>query len=216
MFAVFPAPYVASSGGVTSLAFHDDAYSSSGQITVPGTVQAGDLIILSDFAALLTDETPALVTPSGFTNWINFAGLYTRIAVSYKIATGSETTLTGMSADFVIDKILAVFRGDAPISSITASTPTTEVTNGNPASQNIVATNGTLPLIAFGLFANGDTSTVSPRTFSPTETAELNGGAGTYHYLKYLLQNASLADVSVDMDDEGLYNMLAGGYLWAA
>jgi hypothetical protein len=214
MFAVFPAPYVAAGGSVTSLAFHDDAYSSTDQITVPGTVQAGDLIILSDFSSDKVGA-PSLVTPSGFTNWINVAGDFTRVAVSYKIATGSETTLTGMSEGFIDDKILAVFRPDVAITTITASTPTTQITDGNPSAQNIVATNGTLPLIAFGFYAN-NSGTINPRTMSPAATAELNGGAINYHYLKYQLQNASLVDVSIDMDDEGFGNTLAGGYLWAA
>jgi hypothetical protein len=219
MFAVFPAPYVAAAGGgPTSLAFQDDAYSSGQTIDITGLTQAGDLIILSDFA-FSTNGPPTLVTPADFTNWINIAGSFLRLAASYKIAAGDETTLTGMigTGSHVEDKILAIFRPDNPISSITASTPTSEVTSGNPSAQNINADgDGTLPLIAFGLYANGALSAVDPRTMSPAATAELNGGVVNYHYLKYQIQNAALADVSIDEDDEGNDNMLAGGFLWAA
>lgn len=212
MFAVFPAPYVAGAAGVTSLAFHDDAYSDTDQITVPGTVQAGDLIVLSDLAS--DGEGAVLVTPSGFTNWINLTGVdgFARLAVSYKIATGSETTLTTMDGNDYLDKILAVFRPDVPITTVTASTPTSQSTAGNPSAQNIVATSGNLPLIAFGFYAGFNA--INPRTMSPAATAELSNS--TLHFLKYQLQNSSLADVTIDMDDEGSSNNLAGGYLWAA
>jgi hypothetical protein len=211
MFAVFPAPYVAAGGAaVTSLAFHDDAYSTVADITVPAGVQAGDLMVLSDFA--IDSGGPTLVTPTDFTNWININLNQGRLAVSYKIATGSETTLTGMDGDLGDDKILAVFRPDAAISTITASTPTGLATTGNPILQSITATAGTLPLIAFGFYTSF--SAIDPRTFSPAATAELN--SSTIHYFKYQLQNASLADASIDMDDEGSFNALAGGYLWAA
>lgn len=213
MFVTFPAPYVASSGGVTSLAFHDDAYSSTDQITVPAGLQAGDLMLFSDWA-FAGAGSPSLVTPSGFTSWLNLASGTFRFAVSYKIAVGSETTLTGMNS-VIDDKILAVYRPDVAITTITPSTPTSEITNGNPSSQNIAATGGTLPLIAFGFYVSGNGFDVDPRTMSPTATGELNGGVG-YHWVKYLLQNASLTDVSIDMDDEGTLNTLAGGYLWAA
>jgi hypothetical protein len=204
----------AAAAGTTSLAFHDDAYSITNTIDVPAGLEAGDLIVLSD---VVSDNSaaPAASAPSGFTIWIDLIDVSGtgRTVVSYKIATGSETTLTGMSADDFMDKILAVFRPDVPITSITASTPTTEATGGNPSAQNIVATGGTLPLIAFGIYSALG-SAVSPRTMTPAATGELN--STTRHYVKYQLQNASLADVSVDMDDEGKSNSLAVGYLWAA
>jgi hypothetical protein len=216
MFAVFPAPYVAAAAGVTSLAFHDDAYSATHEITVP-TLQAGDMMVVSDYAFNASGR-PALVTPSGFTNWVDLEDVsgFGRLAVSYKIAVGDETTLTCMNGTFFDTKILAIFRPDVPISTIMASTATSEATNGNPSAQNIVATSGTLPLVAIGVYLNGGLSSVDPRTMSPAATAELNSGATTAHYMKYQLQNVSLADVSIDMDDEGGDNMLAGGYLWAA
>lgn len=208
---MFPAIFAAAGGGgTTSLAFHDSATSTAATISVPAGLQAGDLMVLSDFA-LNSGSVPALVVPSGFTNWINSTTSTLRVAQSYKIAVGDETTLTGMDGNLIDNKILAVFRGDVAISTITASIPTSEATSGDPATQNIVATAGTLPLIAFGFYVG--TAGVDPRTFTPSATAELNNG--TSHFLKYLLQNASLTDVSINMDDEGV-NVLAGGYLWAA
>jgi hypothetical protein len=213
MFAVFPAPYVAAGGGggTTSLAFHDSSTSAVATISVPAGLEAGDLMVLSDFAFNTTN--PTLVTPSGFTNWINAGdGANARLGVSYKIAIGDETTLTGMDGNLADNKILAVYRPDVAISTITASTPTSQVTAGDPSSQAITATAGTLPLIAFGFYVSN--GAVDPRTFSPAATGSINNG--TAHYLLYQLQNAALADVSIDMDDEGSTNILAGGYLWAA
>jgi hypothetical protein len=209
----------AAAAPVTSLAFHDDAYSITSSATMPAGSIAGDLIIFADSATNSASSAPTLVTPTDFTPWINLTQGLARYAVSYKIADGTETTITGMDGNENDDKILAVFRPDAPITTITASTPGGQVTTGNPSAQNINADgDGTLPLIAFGFYYSGAYNVINPRTMSPAATGELfNAGNGTdWHYVKYQLQNAALADVSVDMDDEGTNNILASGFLWAA
>lgn len=207
-------PYVfAGAGGVTSLSFYDVTYSIGATISPAAGYAAGDLLVLSQLA-YSKGSSPSLVTPTDFTSWINITGSAVRVAVSYKIATGSEGTLTGMDGANSDSKILAVFRGDIAITSITASTPTTQVTSGNPSSQSIVATAGSLPLVALGIYANGGLATVNPRTMSPAKDGEFSNFAA--HYMAYQLQNASLTDVSIDMDDEGSDNMLAGGWLAAA
>lgn len=215
MFPFIPAQSAAAA--VTALAFHDDAYSTTNEITVPAGLQAGDMMVLYDlgFDGDTSGGPSTLETPLGFTNWINDASAFTRIAVSYGIATGSETTLIGMDGDFVM-KILAVFRPDAPITTITASAPTVEVTNGDPGAQSITATAGTLPLVALGFYGRGVSGGLNTPTFSPSEDAILTGTGVLSQQLRYLLQNASLSDVTINLGDAGSANMLAGGYLWAS
>lgn len=214
---MFPFPFVppVASSAPTSMAFHDVAYSDNDTVTVP-TPQAGDVMVLAQYSS--GASLPTLVTPGGFTGWINISAATTRVAVSYGIATGSETSVVGMDGSDFDDKILAVFRPDVPVSVITASTPVTQTTTGNPTAQNINADGaGTLPLIAFGFYATTTFSGVDPRTMSPAATGELNNSGSALplvHWMKYQLQNAALADVSVDMDDEGSNNLLASGFLW--
>ncbi len=216
---MFPAVFAAAGGAaVTSLAFYDVAYSITASATMPAGSASGDMILFSDFATNASGA-PTLVTPTDFTPWSNLTIGNARHAVSYKISDGTETTITGMNGNESDDKILVVFRPNVPITTITASIPTGQVTTGNPAAQNINADGeGTLPLIAFGFYASGVYNDINTRTMTPAATGELvNSGDGiTWHYVKYQLQNAALADVSIDMNDEGGGNILAGGFLWAA
>ena len=206
----FFSPVVAS--GLTTLSLQDNATSTSTTITGPSSIQTGDLILLLDRS--YGAAAPSTVVPSGFTSIVNTAGSNLRQIVSRKIADGSEAsaTITGMAAGFFGDvaKELYVFRGDAAISSVTASTPNNQATTGNPSSQSVTASGGTPPLIVFGAYGVG-TGTVDPRTFSPAKDGEINGAATSY--LAYKIYNSSPADVSIDMDDEGDENCLQSFYL---
>jgi hypothetical protein len=206
-------------GALSSLSFVDSATSTGASVTGPAGILPGDLLVLFDRAVAAGSGTPpTTVLPSGFTSISNSPGSNAapnsvRSILSYKIADGSEASasLTGMNGSSN-GKMLAVFRGDAPVSSVSPSTPNAETTDGNPASQNVAASGGVAPLIVVGAYGCG-TAAVDPRTFSPAKDAEItSSGTGT-RYLAYKIYNSSPADVTVDMDDEGDLNSLQSCFI---
>lgn len=205
-------PTLALGSGVTTLSKVADATSTAETITVPASVQAGDLIVLKD-SAVAGVSAPSTVVPSGFTSIVNTSvdtTISIRQIVSYKIADGTEgsSSLTGMNGGSFNNKELIVFRGDVPITTVTPSTPNEEATTGDPASQNAAASGGTAPLIV--LAGYGSNGSVTTRSFSPAEDAEIT--AGLKSYTKYKIYNSGPSDTTVDMGDYGT-NALQSFYL---
>lgn len=202
----------AAAGGVTTLSqpSGETATSTAQTITGPSGIQAGDLLVLLDRATNVIG-TPATVVPSGFTSIVNTTSANVRQIASYKIADGTEASasLTGMNGDVINAKALYVFRGNVAISAVNVSTPNSEATDGNPASQSVTASGGTPPLIVLGCY--GSSGAVDPRTFSTTKDGEIN--PSTALYLAYKIYNVSPADTSIDMDDEGVNNILQSFYI---
>ena len=199
--------------GALTLSFLASATSTGSAITVPATVQAGDLMIYFDFATQL--GTPTTVTPSGFTLiGSSLAGTVSRSNLSYKIANGTEasTNITGMNGATTNNKIMLVFRGSSPIASATPASVAAQYTTGDPTAQVVTSSGGTPPLVVVGQWAL-ESGAIDPRTFSPTEDGEV--GNGTVHYAKYLIQNTAPVDVTVDTDDNG-NNHLRSCYLQCA
>lgn len=206
---------VLGAGGVTSLTqpAGETATSAAATITGPAGIQAGDLLVLLDRA--VAGSLPTKVIPTDFVE-IDDAnnGSSARQVVSYKIADGSEASasLTGMDGS-VDRKALYVFRGDKAITAVNVSTPNSEQTSGNPASQSVLASAGAAPLIVFGCYGVSSGS-VDPRTFTPTKDGEIN--EGTNFYLAYRIDNSAGQDTTVDMDDEGDVNILQSFYIECA
>lgn len=177
-------------------------------ISVPSGVQAGDLIILADYAN--DNSVPTKVIPPGFTEIASpNDGSSTRFTVSYKIADGTETSITGQDgSEFV--KRLAILRGDKPIASVSAGGVQTEgPTDSNPAGISITASSGAAPLLVVGFYGNVDT-TIDPRSFTPAADDE---AGSTNVWMKWRFDAASPQNTTVDMDDEGYANTLIACYL---
>lgn len=189
---------------VTSLAFHASATATgTGTLTVPATVQAGDILCLKEKGSAVN------AAPTDYTVLANTAG----IVISYKRATAADASATVPSGSSLVTatrRELLVFRGDVPANSITGHDPAADnQATGNPAAQVVNASGGTPPLIVLASY--NSTGTVDPRSFTPAKDAEVN--ADTTSYFAYKIYNSSPADVTVDMDDEGSANMLASGYI---
>jgi hypothetical protein len=198
---------------LTTLTKVADATSTASTITGPAGIQAGDLLVLWDWAGAA--GTPAETVPSGFSILAGASIANFRCILSYKIATGAEASaaLTGM-AGLAVNKALIVVRGNRAISSVTAGSAAAELTDGSPSSQSVTASGGTPPLVVVGGYATGSGATVSPRTFSTTKDGEVNPNNSLW--LAWKIYNSSPADTSIDMDDEGSANGLASGYLACA
>lgn len=192
------------------LSFVDSATSTASTIDITGLAQSGDLIVFFDRAAD-TGGAPAQNDPSGFTSIYSASSTSPghRLSASYKISDGTETVLTGMNGNLGPQKIVLIFRGTSTISVATPSDVAAESTNGNPTGQTCNASGGTEPLIVCAFYCSG--GSVDPRTFTPTEDDEVN--VSTFSFAKYKIYNTSAADVSVDMDDEGVANGLGSFYI---
>jgi hypothetical protein len=138
--------------------------SNTDTITVMPGVEAGDLLIFADFVG---KNLPELVVPSGFTNIRSiFMGSWQRMAISYKIATGTEsgTVLTGM--DYISGqsvKLLVLFRGSRGSRGIQSVTIKSLVSAASETSgtinQTITTQSGAKrPIIFMAHYASSSTS----------------------------------------------------------
>lgn len=188
------------------------ATSLASTITFPSGIQAGDLIVLQDWARNISG-VPSTVTPTGFTIVNDSTTSTVRGILSYKKATGSESgSLTGMSGTFGRGKAMAVFRGDVAAATVTSADPDGEATSGNPAAQTVTSGSGTPPLVAIGGYSA--MAAITARTFSPAKDGEA-GTSDDRVYLAWKIYNSSPADVSVDMADF-FVNILQSCYIQMA
>lgn len=180
----------------------------------PGSLAAGDLCIVWNQATSSSSVTP--VTPSGFTQVGSVsagAGPYNVSRVSAKKLTGSETTVTGMSATGQRWAVL-VLRLSGGFSGFTANAVDSTSTNANPSAITIAASGATAPIVLFGYmtsWSSGSPGSISGKSISPNDMTEIANTA-LAHYLAYD-QGATPADHSYDMGDSGDQNTLLGGYL---
>lgn len=202
---------------VKNFTFVGSATGSGSSINI-GTVgvQAGDFCVIFNTTAGSTTE----VIPSGFTPLQSTSvGSSGRAVISAKKLTGSETTVSGLSAG-TPSWIVAVFRPDGAYSSFTGHNGGAEGTTGNPVSQSMNVSGVPTPIILLGqMYSNDGGSgyrTIDVRTTSPTMT-ELAGTTGQSpqgQYAHYTLYNAGStpANTTYDMDDEG-QNILQSVYV---
>lgn len=205
----------AGGGRLTSLALQGSAtLSTAASITAPSDINAGDLLILVDRA----DGAGASVVPSGFSSVTAFQSSVAeagyRLNVSFKVATGAEesTSIGGMDGSASDSKIMACFRGAAPISAAMAGGVLTQDSADNPAGLTILAGAATAPLLVVGVYSSHAPGTVDPRAFSTTKDAEV-GSADSTLYLAWKFYASSPANTTIDMDDEGDINILIGAYI---
>lgn len=203
---------------VTSLVQHDSSIDESGgAFTLPNDIQAGDLIVVYDFAQSSASPPPTTVVPSGFTSLINANdGNINRLILSAKIAEAGDAGAVRTGMDSLAEtKLVVTFRGDVPISQFSFASPNSQITTGNPTSQSVTAASGLVPLIVLAAYFV-DGGAVSPRTFSPAKDGEVNATTVGDHWLAWKIYNSSPADTTVDMDDEGTFNGLLSCYITCA
>lgn len=196
-----------------TISFFNSSESTAETITLPASIASGDVIILYDRSSGFSN--PGTTIPTGFTEISMLTdGGQNSSGMSYKIANGTEggTTITGLGGSGNdIRKIAIVFRSDTSISAVNVADIGEALQNSDPADQAVSAGSGSAPLaIVAGYGASG---TVDPRSFSPSEDAEIGITGETDFYLKYKIYNASPADVTVGMDDEGFQNGLFSFYI---
>lgn len=111
-----------------------------------------------------------------------------------------------------VRRAIALFKPNRPLDYCISSGFTSEATSGNPAAQVQASGASTVdPLIVFGSYAESTGAVVNPRTMSPAKDAEIDLSVSSWHFFAWRVINVggSFADTTIDMDDEGAYNMLA-------
>ena len=218
----FPVGLFAGAASLTLSQVLSATDASGAAFTLPNGIQAGDLIVVLDYA-VSPASIPTAVTPAGFTNDINVNdGVFCRMMLSHKIADGSEggTSVSGMDGGDGEGKLTYVFRGNRPIVSATVLDTAGQVTNGDPSAQVVNVSGVAASLIVIGGYACG-TAAVSPRNFDTVKDGEINvsptigGGSGDI-WLAYKVYNFSPADSTIDMGDEGSLNGLVSCYIACA
>lgn len=183
---------------IASLAFADVSSSS-----LSATPQAGDLLVYlagaTSVGIFVAD--PTNVVPSGFTQagtWSegigtnNYGG---RTTIAYKIADGTEGTLSGMGTWQILQ-----FRGSKALTTVSVVDSGGTWSTGNPAGDTISG-GTTKPAVHVGVFMHRNTG-------SPTITFSVSGYTpeatnGTYFRSRYVAMNADLPSCSVDSSDLG-------------
>lgn len=146
----------------------------------PSTLSQGDLLLVWNFSQNSTTTIPTAVFTSGFTTITNissagnpiFPQYGTRQTLSYKIATGSETQVDGMTCNQTNALALKVFRGNQPISQVVVHNLLSEVRIESGAINTITSGSSIVPSLVVSAYGNW--------TNQPRNTPALSTNIGTY------------------------------------
>jgi hypothetical protein len=209
---------------ITTMTYVANTVSEGTTITLPATINAGDLLVLIQCASDGDVGAPADVTPSG--GWADIPTSVSattgsgsiRLSGKYKIADGTEDSAvtTGMNGSLADGKVAWQFRGNLAIATLSLGAAVGDATANNPAQQTILASSGTPPVVGITGFCDATGSpAVSPRTTSITPDHEISttGGAAGVLWSHDYVQNSSPANYTFDMDDEGASQGIFGFYI---
>ena len=202
---------------ITSSITNAQVGTGAGTITAPSGIQAGDLLVLLNSHA--ATGTTTAVAPSGWTLAVSQAATNVSMAISYKIAAGTEsgTTVSGMNGGTAVKNlVMLVFRGSKAVSTVTVGSTHTQEVDTDPTAQVCAASGGVAPLIVLGAYSNAASGTdINPRTFTVGGVAAKDGeiNSNTDNYLAYKIFNSAPADCTIDMQDHGTQNFLQSCYL---
>ena len=191
------------SSKLTTVSLQAQNNGDDSSIEYPGGIASGDLAIIFNGG-----ETTGLVTPSGYTVLSDLDNGVIYGVVSAKVLTGSESTETGMApGGGWVKWSIAIFRGDAAITSFTSRSMNEFAGAGNPPSQTV--TSGSTPSYPIIIWGEGASNNV----WSGTETlANQLTTSSNQLYAKYELDDSGASNETWDKDDNG-HNFSASGYL---
>lgn len=199
-----PAPMMTQDASIT-LSFVDSATSTGETITIPAGAQEGDVAVLFDWSQQLYVAATELV-PTGFISidQDSVSDLIqpdTSVVASYRELGSGEggSSVTGMNHS-INRKVMLVFRPSAPISSITITGKTSELTNNDPAAQTSPA--GSSPLVKVAVSASNNSASFT------TEIPTMNKVSVSSMVAGYLIYNSSPQSQQVDRNDDAWGNWL--------
>lgn len=202
-----PAPMMTQDASIT-LSFVDSATSTGETITIPAGAQEGDVAVLFDWSQEIYWwlEPPTELVPTGFISIDqdsvnNLFQPETSVVASYRELGSGEggSSVTGMNHS-INRKVMLVFRPSAPISSITITGKTSELTNNDPAAQTSPA--GSSPLVKVAVAASDNSASFT------TEIPTMNKVSVSSMVAGYLIYNSSPQSQQVDRNDDAWGNWL--------
>lgn len=198
-----PAPMMTQDASIT-LSFVDSATSTGETITIPAGAQEGDVAVLFDWSQQIYVAATELV-PTGFISIdqdsVSGRFVETSVVASYRELGSGEggSSVTGMNHS-INRKVMLVFRPSAPISSITITGKTSELTNNDPAAQTSPA--GSSPLVKVAVSASNNSASFT------TEIPTMNKVSVSSMVAGYLIYNSSPQSQQVDRNDDAWGNWL--------
>lgn len=185
--------------------FHTSTAILNGNLVIPATVLAGDLLVGWEISA-----SGAVVLPTGFTEIVSGIIASAPAIAYYRIAQAGDEgdTIVGLAG--TMRKTLAVFRRNPIITSVTVHDVDFLGTSANPPAQTITAGGGTPPLIVLGFYGLvQSTTTVAGLLFSPTQDAFLGSVSNR---MAYRIYGSAPANTTIDQNDGGI-NFMASCYI---
>lgn len=182
-------------------------------IGASGSIAAGDICLIHNVGRTV-GSVPASVTPSGFTLLRSAGSLELRMNLSAKILSGSETTVTGISAGSWETWGVLVVRPSHPVSSwLDNDTGNNDISSSDPAGQTITVSTGTAPILAFAVFGNRGSPSLSTASMTSFASPTNVFGDSQAAYFKIFNPGDNLSNISVDMSDGGGANAMQSGWL---
>jgi hypothetical protein len=201
----------------TTVSLLTSVISTTDKITVPATVDEGDLLVLCGVSLNAASAAPGPETPAGFdaesVHNASTGAWFARGQITRKVCIGGEANveLTGMNGD-TDRKILLVFRADRKISRARRpNAAQSQFTGSAPTNQVVPSALAVVPAIILALYHTLSGS-IASRGMTPAKTAEVNNTTNTY--VAYKIYNAAdtPADVTVSTGDNG-NNHMASNFL---
>ncbi len=185
-------------------------------VLVPYNVQAGDLLVWSEYA-----RDPTGSVPTGFTELVSSdAPAGSKHKTAYKIATGAEagTVITGQTAAAGTPvAVLIVFRGSTPFASATTGTWNSQaLDDGDPAPQTVTPPGSGLVLVLGAAGCRGAVADIQFTTQTPAfdrVISHLSPSGGFAISVGYKIYTTGGSTHTIDVGDAGVRNSLHSGYL---
>ena len=175
--------------------------STGSQVGYPSGYAIGDVMVLFD----TSNQTASSPVPSGWTLISNVAGSAgsIRTIISYKIITSfSDPAPTGMVATSTTRKLMVGFRGNIPITGVTATVRGEQATSSAPSNQSLVGVAG--PMVAIAAYGK-TTSTTPTRGWSVGSPTEYSNVSTHGIFVKQLITNSGTpATTTISMTDAGV------------
>lgn len=201
----------------TSSSLFATSASSASTVTLPGSIQAGDIILLWQYAYNFS-SLPAEVVPAGYTTIINHPNGVQRNHLAYRIADGSEggTTITGMAGSTANYKWVQVIRPNTAANSLVGTDTYSTQIAGNPAAKTHTISgygSDSLVIVATHLWANAQAT--SANTSSTPASTYTHQNTTQQAFFRFYSSGVSgrATSVVVDMNDIGNGNTIQSAVL---
>lgn len=192
-------PVFCPGGGVTSLSFIGSVTGSGGAnvapvATLPAGSAAGDLCVILESCG-----TSASTTISGFTTLAADVSGARQSIFGWKLLTAADITagsITGNASTVGGNRsVIAVFRPDKPIKSVTVGSLNHVGATSLPSTQTVTASAGKAPLVVLGAYQTGS-SAGWPGVGTLAGVGTIDPGTTLSYSMTHMIYNSSPADLT--------------------